>query len=223
MLFSSSLGVSLPYLHLLHLRDDTTAGTGYGYGPRAALATIRDLVRSNIVDEAQTLSLLRQRDWRPHLVGISTVYFASIQSTATVPVIEQMWDTFDKGSWVSPQVAAILSLVDEDFFDQALTRLDLVCEDDEFDDETISTISKPVGALVGLMRNHGSMDERTALHKMMQDGPNALKIEQLIVEDMELDRGGEISVSWRRDFLIVVDALDSFDSNGILIGEGNVV
>ena len=67
--------------------------------------------------------LLRQTDWRPHLVGAVAIATLAHDPEAT----RELWSAIDKGSWVTPQLAAAAFLCDPRFADHARERLRLGC------------------------------------------------------------------------------------------------
>lgn len=108
-MFESSPG----YLALLHLEAHDSA------------ATVR-LVRqcANIdADRSATLSLLSDVNWRPTLVAAVAAAFLPPDTRVT----DALWHRFDTGSWVVPQIAAILASIDPDFQLQAQLRLEAHC------------------------------------------------------------------------------------------------
>jgi hypothetical protein len=67
--------------------------------------------------------LLEDRNWRPHLVAAVAVIVSGFQSAT----VKQLWSRLDSGSWVTPQIATTLFLVDPDFATQAHIRLTAGC------------------------------------------------------------------------------------------------
>jgi CheY-like chemotaxis protein len=67
--------------------------------------------------------LLADRNWRPHLVAAVAVIVSGFQAAA----VKQLWYQLDSGSWVTPQIATALFLVDPDFATQAHIRLKAGC------------------------------------------------------------------------------------------------
>jgi len=63
--------------------------------------------------------LLRQNNWRPHLVG--SVAIAVLPQNAQA--IDQLWGAVDRDSWVAPQLVAVAFLRDPRFADHAGDRL----------------------------------------------------------------------------------------------------
>ena len=101
-----------PYLALLGLHD-----------PRSldVVRTIRDVAAAP--DSASfVVTLLRDVNWRPHLVGAIATYYNPTNGT-----INQMWAALNAGSWVTPQLAGILSKRDTNFVDNAMARLADCC------------------------------------------------------------------------------------------------
>lgn len=69
------------------------------------------------------LTMLADRDWRPNLVAATTVLFYPRDGRFAGP----LWRSFDSGSWVSPQLAVVLSMHDPDFVARAIERVQRGC------------------------------------------------------------------------------------------------
>lgn len=98
-----------PYLQLLNLADD--AGQH--------IATIQQLALEP-TSRIHIVAMLREVNWRPHLVAI-------VAATQVDGLEAEMWSAIDRASWVTPQIAAILSLVDKTFSQEADRRLKNGC------------------------------------------------------------------------------------------------
>jgi len=57
--------------------------------------------------------LLNSEDWRPHLVGILASF--KISPDQQKKLIPNFWTRLEKGSWISPQILSVLSIIDEKF------------------------------------------------------------------------------------------------------------
>lgn len=79
-------------------------------------------------------NLLSDPNWRPHLVAAVTVILAGFNSQATT----LLWRQLDCGSWVTPQLAAALFIVDPDFSSQARARLEAKCPIDTSESRRMS-------------------------------------------------------------------------------------
>ena len=101
-----------PYFSLLHLHDERVA---------VVVELIRAVSRKDDA-EPYTLTLLWDVNWRPHLVGAIAGYFRKTDAT-----VAQIWRAVDAGSWVTPQLSAVLSLIDDRFIDCSLERLASYC------------------------------------------------------------------------------------------------
>lgn len=116
----SNFGVFAPvfesahsYLALLNLSADDSADS---------VRLVRRCA-SEDVDRSGTLNLLADLNWRPTLVAAVAAIF---QPTDT-RVIAALWHRFDSGSWVTPQIGIILSIIDPDFLIRARERLEAHC------------------------------------------------------------------------------------------------
>ncbi|MCW9016265.1 MAG: hypothetical protein OQJ89_04815, partial [Kangiellaceae bacterium] len=63
--------------------------------------------------------LLSVKNWRPHLLACG----AAVLIDRSPKIIDALWDRFDRTSWVCPQIAATLSIVDENFCQNTFERL----------------------------------------------------------------------------------------------------
>jgi len=101
-----------PYKFLLSIDSTSTD----------AVIAVRDAVNesSNLAIELQTL--LDDIDWRSHLVAGTALLFAEELNLST-----NLWMAFDRGSWVSPQLAGFLYFHDPQFSTRAKERLENRC------------------------------------------------------------------------------------------------
>ncbi len=58
-------------------------------------------------------NLLRNENWRPHLVGILASF--KISPEEQKKLIPNFWARLEKGSWISPQILSVLSIIDVEF------------------------------------------------------------------------------------------------------------
>ena len=124
--------------------------------------------------------------------------------------VTQAWRAFDSGSWVSPQLAAMLSLVDPDFATLAIDRLERGCPlSHDQDYEILSELErhsaegpsggylrscKAAAALLALLDTDIPTGRRTlACH----DDP---ELQRLIADDK--DRASELATLWRAGLMI---------------------
>ncbi|MCP4964180.1 MAG: hypothetical protein GY926_02985 [bacterium] len=101
-----------PYLSLLRLEGDVSTAT---------VDRIRAAIECEDSHRA-ILVLLQDDNWRPHLVGA-----VAMAISPSPKAITETWRTLDAGSWVTPQMAAALSLVDSSFRERAIDRLNRGC------------------------------------------------------------------------------------------------
>lgn len=74
-------------------------------------------------DASQSVGqMLSQMDWRPHLVAAVACLVNSDEM-----VVEDLWCTLDRGSWVTPQLVVVALLVDPDFPERAMSRVARRC------------------------------------------------------------------------------------------------
>jgi hypothetical protein len=90
----------LDYLNLLHL----------GQGP-SGIAELRSAI-AMATWKADSIRLLRDGNWRSHLAPIVAYAARGIPDS---DITRGLWGAVQQGSWVSPQIIVVLSLMDDDF------------------------------------------------------------------------------------------------------------
>src|SRR5688500_8324001 len=101
------------YLALLNLSsDDSTAAVRLVRECAASPSSHRDIVE-----------LLSDLNWRPTLVATVASFFVPPDPD----VLNRMWLRLDSGSWVVPQIAVALSIVDPQFISRCQSRLEAHC------------------------------------------------------------------------------------------------
>lgn len=183
-----------PYLSLLHLRHE---------GTEKVIALIRKLTRQPNASQG-IVNLLRDSDWRPHLVGVAAAHFATSDE-----LFQEAWRAIDAGSWVTPQIAAILSLNDGNFVERSINRLKYGCPlvrtlDQEIDDPLQRHISQgPAGDHERSAKAAASLYATLCLDHPSDDRVRALamdkQLETLIMADF--DDSSNRTISWRERFL----------------------
>lgn len=102
------------YLALLNLSSNDSG---------QAVQLVRDCCRKAGDPQPAIRNLLTEPNWRPHLVAS----VAAIVTGGHTTTAQELWDRIDAGSWVTPQIAVALYLVDSNFASQARTRLEAGC------------------------------------------------------------------------------------------------
>lgn len=93
-----------------------------GAGPDVLDEVRRAVQRTSDLSEAVRL-MLDDRNWRTDLVAVAAVLLADSPSELGEP----LWEAFDYGSWVAPQLAVSLYLVDPGFRRGAKDRIAARC------------------------------------------------------------------------------------------------
>lgn len=86
--------------------------------PLGVLNGLVTAIRSSADAESSLLALL-EKDWRKELVGA-----VGALVTPSPRLVAAIWAAFDRGSWVSPQLAAVLRRIDPDFMERARRGID---------------------------------------------------------------------------------------------------
>ncbi len=84
-----------------------------------ALQFIADVVREKPGYRQSVLALLGDPDWRLHLVAAIAV----LLSRDRADLSPALWEAVDRGSWVAPQLAVVLSICDPQFVARAKQRI----------------------------------------------------------------------------------------------------
>ena len=113
-MFEPAEDIPVPvYLTLLNL----------GSGSETAITILRHILGGDTDLTPQVVALLADFNWRPQLVGAVALRLG----TANEESRDALWRAFDSGSWVSPQLAAIAFLVDENFEARSRLRIEAGC------------------------------------------------------------------------------------------------
>lgn len=88
-----------------------------------ALTSLSDVIRSNADGRRYIEVMLQGRNWRPHLVASVAALLSHDRATYAAA----LWRTFDRGSWVAPQLAVALSFMDREFSRAAKDRIAGLC------------------------------------------------------------------------------------------------
>lgn len=91
-----------------------------------AVAAVRMAMQQSADLDAELLALLDEVDWRAHLPAAVAIGLGYADSR----VVEALWRAFDRGSWVSPQLAAAAFLADPHFQARARQRIEMRCSVD---------------------------------------------------------------------------------------------
>ncbi len=107
----SQLHSRINYLALINLHTDV----------ESTAQTIKDIVVTEQKDilEQDTLLLLQARNWRFHLMACG-VMLAGVSSSK---LLNQLWNILREGSWVAPQIAATVYILDPQFESRALEAI----------------------------------------------------------------------------------------------------
>ena len=178
----------LPFLNLYE-----PEGGSEEWNLQTSLNRLDELISSNKAEfliEGVEL-LLKSEDWRPHLV-------AALASLKMKPVdrklpIERLWERLGKGSWVSPQLLVILSIIDVEFkqkVDEILERGFKVTFSTMLPVEHHVTRG-PAGSTVAEMKIIAAMH-------YLRNGTN--------VDSADSDGGGSIASCWKEHLMQLIAA-----------------
>ena len=100
----------LPFLNLMESDDDPKE-----WNLQTSISKLYSILNSSSNEEvSEGLNLLLQsEDWRPHL--IASVSLLAIDVAKRDGFIDTLWNRLFRGSWISPQILVVLSLIDRDF------------------------------------------------------------------------------------------------------------
>ncbi|MBA3471300.1 MAG: hypothetical protein H0T53_16815 [Herpetosiphonaceae bacterium] len=180
------------YIHLLRFNDNVVWTMS---------AIVQSLARSPS-PAREICALLNGLDWREHLVGGVASILGQHQSA---PVIAAVWAAFDEGSWVSPQLAVVASLIDPAFAEQARERILRRCQGvpdrTERESPLVRTVvSGPGGDYQRACKALAALVEATqhtpALRTWLEAEQQSAEIQQMLSDDP--DGGAAIVRHWRR-------------------------
>ena len=104
----------LPFLNLRESKDDPKE-----WNLQTSIAKLYSIQKSHSDEDINEgiRQLIKSEDWRPHIVAsISILSFDSIRRDE---FIGMLWDRLSRGSWTSPQILVVLSIIDKDFKSKA--------------------------------------------------------------------------------------------------------
>ncbi len=146
------------------------------------------------------LILLQVRNWRPHLIGCLAAFLLPKNPL----IITELWSAFDRSSWVSPQIAATLSIVDENFINNALVRLSVGALIKEPSSIAIQFhqsehIENPKGfmSLWGLLQGVYNCPEL--------ESENLLKF-RVRLAPLDRDHSSDRALAWRSEAILILNA-----------------
>jgi hypothetical protein len=158
--------------------------------------------------------LLESENWRPHLVAATAVVVCGYRAEP----VRLLWRRLDRGSWVAPQIAAALSIVDPEFVERARERLEAGCPQDSSDLSRMSSLERHVaaGPAGTLGRSGKSAAALLRVVQMRSPPPEWLEnvvasadFQTLLREDV--DQLGGIAEGWSRQMKEILSS-DEFDS-----------
>ncbi|QNR23920.1 hypothetical protein [Croceimicrobium hydrocarbonivorans] len=134
--------------------------------------------------------LLKNEDWRPHLVAALAIL--KIDKDLQFELKSNLWSRLKSGSWVSPQILVILSLIDSEFNLKAKE----ICENG-FE---ISYSEMP-------MHEHhfarGPAGLRVDNKKVVASVEYLLN--GVIIDSRENDNGGSLAKGWKENLFKLID------------------
>jgi hypothetical protein len=89
-------------------------------GAHSAIDLLRSLLTSVPGAHTQIAILFGDRNWREHLVGCVAALLSGTDET----LLALIWAAADDGSWVGPQLAVTLALLDPSFKERARSRIE---------------------------------------------------------------------------------------------------
>lgn len=199
------------HLSLLGLTDDRS---------EEAIRELLSILGSSSAIAAELHQLLRDNDWRPQLVGAVALAFGAGDASHH----DDMWAQVEAGSWVVPQLAAVLSVVDNTFTLRAKALVDKLIQGRETaqpsseeiaGSDRLSSQSSSSMPVQGAKRHSargpaGALERRAKTvatlmalvsqeESWIRDRLNRDDVTALMREDV--DHGGEIAERWKERLL----------------------
>jgi hypothetical protein len=104
----------LPFLNLRESKADPKE-----WNLQTSISKLYSILKSHSDEEVNEgiRQLIESEDWRPHIVALISIL--SFDSTRRDEFIGLLWDRLSRGSWTSPQILVVLSIIDKDFKSKA--------------------------------------------------------------------------------------------------------
>jgi len=204
---SSRFGVFAPvfesspcYLHLLRLS---------AVNIEVAVRSVIQCAQAD-TDRSVILKLLADVNWRPTLVAAVAAPFLSPDSRITAA----LWHRVDTGSWVTPQIAVVLALIDPDFETVTRRRLEAHCPLDSTELRSLTSLERHsfAGPAGGRERSAKAASALAAIVADLSSQPTWLapivadaEHQSLVASD--IDDGAMIARNWGKRFAQVRNRL----------------
>ncbi|MFC1523358.1 hypothetical protein ACFL6N_01075 [Thermodesulfobacteriota bacterium] len=173
------------------------------YGANEDIQDVLDRVQTAIgvgENELWLGRLLENPDWRTQLTGAVALLFVD----DVAPYIEKVWDAVVKGSWMTPQLLAVLSIIDPGFTDHCRARIACHCAVNSPKDLPPPERNRSMGPAPDSMRAGKEAaaimalcGQSTTVADWVLQAQTDPDLQELIASDR--DGGGQIAVEWRRD------------------------
>lgn len=154
---------------------------------------------------AGLLAMLRQANWRPHLVACATLMLqpnGSVESS----LLDALWETLEHGSWVSPQLVAVASRCDPSFTERSEIRLRQGCSVSGWPRPGAPSVEPESGSRLG----HSGKQAAAFIATRADLDPPLLEptFADPHLRDLlpTAERGGELAVEWRDGIEVQVTA-----------------
>ncbi|MFZ6028191.1 MAG: hypothetical protein ACOYYS_10800 [Chloroflexota bacterium] len=187
-----------------HLLTETVDHLRYlsMYGPEEndmleAIARLREvLAQSDNVEEEILAGLLNTLMWRSTIVAVISVVCLN---HASQELLERLWEVLDAGSWVTPQIAAVLFFYDAEFEQKAIARVKQGCpltDQPLFLSESEKQLwgSLPSDAYLRQCKAVSSLVSMLEKSQKYGDIFSDEKVKQMLEDD--IDHGGQIAKDW---------------------------
>jgi hypothetical protein len=104
----------LPFLNLRESKDDPKE-----WNLQTSITKLYSILKSHSDGDVNEgiKQLIDSEDWRPHIVA--SISILSFDSTRRDEFVGLLWDRLSRGSWTSPQILVVLSIIDKDFESKA--------------------------------------------------------------------------------------------------------
>jgi hypothetical protein len=194
------------YLTLLYIGP----GKDQAAEVKAAISSILKCCRNSSVVYQDIGRLLDKPDWRPHLVAAVALATLGYDENAFI----KLWNAFDSGSWVSPQLAAVAFLRDPGFAANARVRIKSLCPVNDSRMASMSPLEQHVatGPAGERQRSAKAAASLVNLLRLFPQPPEWLTTELSAPElvtllSQDIDHADEIAVGWLANLRAVFKSL----------------
>lgn len=178
----------LPFLNLRESKDDPKE-----WNLQQSTSKLYSILKSNtdsVIDEG-IKQLIESENWRPQLVAAISILSFDLERRSKF--CGMLWDRLSMGSWVSPQILVVLSIIDSDFKTEAENIID---EGFTVNYSNLSVIDHHV--------SRGVTNSKVASEKVI--AAITYLLNGTLIESMKSDEGASIAKGWAENLTELIQS-----------------